>query len=143
MACRHWPVEEVHYLPLVWEGALKAMPFAVGLFLAIEQVPLAAEKSIRSKRIKAQGGDTTGIITLLFGLFNPLANASIPLGLLPLSQSEPLIDGFKVLSGDNNQNFAGHWSPLLLASFHTIIFASGGKDLSLSSRLFPVILSYP
>jgi ethanolamine permease len=127
-----------------WEGALKAMPFAVWLFLAIEQLPLAAEESVDPKKDMPKGL-TYGIITLIISAFLILwLNASIPLGSYALSQSgEPLLDGFKVLYGDNIAKLLALVASIgLLASFHTIIFAFGRQIYSLSrAGYFPVILS--
>src|SRR6185369_13154673 len=38
------------WLPLGWDGVLATLPFAVWLFLAIEQLPLAAEESADPKK---------------------------------------------------------------------------------------------
>ncbi len=130
--------------PMGWEGALKAMPFAVWLFLAIEQLPLAAEESVDPKKDMPKGL-TYGIITLIISAFLILwLNASIPLGSYALSQSgEPLLDGYKVLFGDNIAKLLALVASIgLLASFHTIIFAFGRQIYSLSrAGYFPVILS--
>ena len=130
--------------PFGWTGALKAMPFAVWLFLAIEQLPLAAEESVDPKRDMPKGL-TYGIITLIISAFLILwLNASIPLGSFALSQSgEPLLDGFKVLFGDNIAKLLALVASIgLMASFHTIIFAFGRQIYSLSrAGYFPVFLS--
>jgi ethanolamine permease len=132
------------FLPMGLIGALKAMPFAVWLFLAIEQLPLAAEESVDPKKDMPKGL-TYGIITLIISAFLILwLNASIPLGSYALSQSgEPLLDGFKVLFGNNIAKLLALVASIgLLASFHTIIFAFGRQIYSLSrAGYFPVILS--
>ena len=43
------------YLPFGIHGVLATLPFAVWLFLAIEQLPLAAEESIDPKRDMPKG----------------------------------------------------------------------------------------
>ncbi|RKN77905.1 amino acid permease [Ulvibacterium marinum] len=132
------------FLPMGLIGALKAMPFAVWLFLAIEQLPLAAEESVDPKKDMPKGL-TYGIITLIISAFLILwLNASIPLGSYALSQSgEPLLDGFEVLFGNNIAKLLALVASIgLLASFHTIIFAFGRQIYSLSrAGYFPVILS--
>ena len=45
------------WLPFGLEGALAALPFAVWLFLAIEQLPLAAEESYDPEGRHAEGSD--------------------------------------------------------------------------------------
>ena len=56
------------FLPMGISGALKAMPFAVWLFLAIEQLPLAAEESVDPKKDMPKGL-TYGMITLVISAF--------------------------------------------------------------------------
>lgn len=140
----HLPDGGGDFFPMGLEGALKAMPFAVWLFLAIEQLPLAAEESVDPKKDMPKGL-TYGIITLIISAFLILwLNASIPLGSYALSQSgEPLLDGFKVLFGNNIAKLLALVASIgLLASFHTIIFAFGRQIYSLSrAGYFPVILS--
>lgn len=130
--------------PFGLSGALKAMPFAVWLFLAIEQLPLAAEESVDPKRDMPKGL-TYGMITLIISAFLILwLNASVPLGSFALSQSgEPLLDGFKVLFGDNIAKLLALVASIgLMASFHTIIFAFGRQIYSLSrAGYFPIFLS--
>ncbi len=130
--------------PFGWAGALKAMPFAVWLFLAIEQLPLAAEESVDPKKDMPKGL-TYGMITLIISAFLMLwLNAATPLGSYALSQSgEPLLDGFKVLFGDNIAKLLALVASIgLIASFHTIIFAFGRQIYSLSrAGYFPVFFS--
>ncbi len=132
------------FLPMGFAGVLKAMPFAVWLFLAIEQLPLAAEESIDPKKDMPKGL-TYGMITLIISAFMILwLNASIPLGSYALSQSgEPLLDGFKLLYGTNIAKMLALVAAIgLIASFHTIIFAFGRQIYSLSrAGYFPVVLS--
>jgi len=132
------------FLPMGISGALKAMPFAVWLFLAIEQLPLAAEEAIDPKKDMPKGL-TYGMITLVISAFLILwLNASIPLGSFALSQSgEPLLDGFKILFGNNIAKLLAFVASIgLIASFHTIIFAFGRQIYSLSrAGYFPLILS--
>ncbi len=132
------------FLPMGWVGALSAMPFAVWLFLAIEQLPLAAEESVDPKKDMPRGL-TFGMITLAISAFMILwLNSSIPLGAYALSQSgEPLLDGFKELYGSNVAKGLTLVAVIgLIASFHTIIFAFGRQIYSLSrAGYFPVFLS--
>jgi ethanolamine permease len=129
------------FLPKGWTGAFAALPFAVWLFLAIEELPLAAEESHDPKKDMPRAL-ILGMCTLLATAFLVmLLNASIGgeaegqmRGSWSLATStEPLLDGFRVLYG------AGVARPLalcavigLVASFHTIIFAYGRQIYSLS-----------
>ncbi len=132
------------FLPMGFAGALGALPFAVWLFLAIEQLPLAAEESIDPKKDMPKGL-TYGMITLIISAFMILwLNSSIPLGAYALSQSgEPLLDGFKMLYGSSTAKGLTLVAVIgLIASFHTIIFAFGRQIYSLSrAGYFPVFLS--
>lgn len=132
------------FLPMGIIGALGAMPFAVWLFLAIEQLPLAAEESVDPKKDMPKGL-TYGMITLIISAFMILwLNSSIPLGAYALSQSgEPLLDGFKLLYGSSIAKGLTLVAVIgLIASFHTIIFAFGRQIYSLSrAGYFPVFLS--
>lgn len=140
----HLPGGGGSLFPMGWEGALKAMPFAVWLFLAIEQLPLAAEESVDPKKDMPKGLGY-GILTLIVSAFLILFfNTSIPLGSFALSQSgEPLLDGFRVLFGSDIAKLLALVACIgLIASFHTIIFAFGRQIYSLSrAGYFPIILS--
>jgi ethanolamine permease len=132
------------FLPMGIGGILRAMPFAVWLFLAIEQLPLAAEESVDPKKDMPKGL-TYGMITLIISAFMILwLNSSIPLGSFALSKSgEPLLDGFKMLYGGSVAKGLTLVAVIgLIASFHTIIFAFGRQIYSLSrAGYFPVFLS--
>lgn len=132
-------------LPLGITGVLASMPFAVWLFLAIEQLPLAAEESVDPKRDMPRG-ILAGIFTLIFSAFMVLSlNSSIEgIGAHKLATSgEPLLDGFKAIYGDNIAKVLALVAVLgLVASFHTIIFAKGRQIYSLSrAGYFPSVLS--
>ncbi|MBX9817803.1 MAG: amino acid permease [Burkholderiaceae bacterium] len=132
-------------LPMGIAGVLSAMPFAVWLFLAIEQLPLAAEESVDPKRDMPRG-ILAGIFTLIFSAFMVLwLNPSIAgIGAHTLAKSgEPLLDGFKAIYGDGIAKVLALVAVLgLIASFHTIIFAKGRQIYSLSrAGYFPSVLS--
>jgi ethanolamine permease len=132
-------------LPLGVTGVLASMPFAVWLFLAIEQLPLAAEESMDPRRDMPRG-ILAGIFTLIFSAFMVLwINPSIVgIGSHALGTSgEPLLDGFKAIYGDGIAKVLALVAVLgLVASFHTIIFAKGRQIYSLSrAGYFPSALS--
>lgn len=133
------------FLPMGWSGAFAALPFAVWLFLAIEQLPLAAEESVDPKRDMPKG-IILGMLTLLVSAFLILLlNPSLPgVGSHALGQSgEPLLDGFKALFGVTTAKALALVAIVgLIASFHTIIFAQGRQIFSLSrAGYFPTFLS--
>jgi ethanolamine permease len=139
------------FLPKGWTGVLAALPFAVWLFLAIEELPLAAEEAVDPKRDMPKG--------LIFGMFTlmvsalmiMLLNASIGSpeqgrlhGSFSLATSaEPLLDGFRVIYGDDIAKLLSLFAVIgLIASFHTIIFAFGRQIYSLSrAGYYPAVLS--
>jgi len=133
------------FLPNGISGALAALPFAVWLFLAIEQLPLAAEESIDPKRDMPRG-IILGMLTLIISAFAILTlNPSVTgIGSFALGSSgEPLLDGFKAIFGEGIAKGLALVAVLgLIASFHTIIFAQGRQIYSLSrAGYFPTFLS--
>jgi ethanolamine permease len=135
------------FLPNGYMGVLACLPFAVWLFLAIEQLPLAAEESIDPKRDMPKG-IMAGMFTLIVSAFVILwLNPSVTgVGSFKLGTSgEPLLDGLRALLGAGS----GVATALalvavlgLVASFHTIIFAKGRQIYSLSrAGYFPSGLS--
>ena len=133
------------FLPLGLGGVLAAMPFAVWLFLAIEQLPLAAEESVDPRR-DMPIGILAGMGTLLVSAFLVLwLNPSLPgVGSHALAKSgEPLLDGFKAIYGGGVAKALALVAVLgLISSFHTIIFAKGRQIYSLSrAGYFPSALS--
>ena len=122
-------------------GVLAALPFAVWLFLAIEQLPLAAEESVDPKRDMPKG-IMLGMFTLMVSAFCVLfLNPSvIGVGSFKLGTSgEPLLDGFRAIYGE------GFASALALVAV-TGLVASLPRDhlclraadlLAVARRLFP------
>ena len=132
------------FLPFGIAGVLAALPFAVWLFLAIEQLPLAAEESIDPRRDLPRGL-ILGLATLTVSAFLILwLNASVADGAFALSTStEPLLDGFKALYGVGIAKALALIAVIgLVASFHAIIYAKGRQIYSLSrAGYFPRLLS--
>jgi ethanolamine permease len=133
------------FLPNGWAGVLATLPFAVWLFLAIEQLPLAAEESVDPRRDMPRG-ILAGMFTLMLSAFMIVwLNPSVAgIGSHALAKSgEPLLDGFKAIYGDGVAKALALVAVLgLIASFHTIIFAKGRQIYSLSrAGYFPTGLS--
>ena len=143
------------FLPFGIYGVLASMPFAVWLFLAIEQLPLAAEESVDPKRDMPKG-IMLGMFTLIvLGFLVLIFNPSIPIerqitdaagvtttvhGAFALGTSgEPILDGFRAIFASNAAGALAVAAVIgLVASFHAIIFASGPADLlAVAGRLFP------
>lgn len=132
------------WLPFGWKGAFAALPFAVWLFLAIEQLPLAAEESVAPSRDLPRG-IIAGLLTLLVsaGLILWLNPAVAPGAFKLGSSGEPLLDGFRATFGSGlAKGLALVACVGLVASFHTILFAKGRQIYSLSrAGYFPRFLS--
>jgi ethanolamine permease len=147
------------FLPFGVHGILAALPFAVWLYLAIEQIPLAAEESM-NPRLDMPKGIMLGMSTLIaLGFLVLIINPAIPItrevtdasgitttvhGAFALSSSgEPILDGFRAILGSE-------WAKALsliavaglIASFHALIFAFGRQIYALSrAGYFPHFLS--
>ena len=133
------------WLPMGWMGVAAALPFAIWFYLAIEELPLAAEESHDPKRDMPRGllyGLLTLIVTAFLVLF---LNAGIAPGAKVVGASdEPLFLGFQTIFGDGvgAKLLALIAVAGLIASFHTIIFAYGRNIYSLSrAGYFPKWLS--
>ena len=131
-------------LPFGLGGALAALPFAVWLFLAIEQLPLAAEEAKAPERDMPRG-IIAGFATLCVSAVLVLVlNPAVGPGAFALGSSgEPLLDGFRAtFGGDLAKVLALIACVGLIASFHTILFAKGRQIYSLSrAGYFPRVLS--
>ncbi len=142
---RELPEGDGPYFPFGIYGVLATLPFAVWLFLAVEQLPLAAEESIDPQRDMPRG-IILGIFTLIISAFmivwlNP---SVIGVGSFALGQSgEPLLDGFRAIYGEGTAKVLAFVAVIgLIASFHTIIYAKGRQIYSLSrAGYFPTALS--
>jgi ethanolamine permease len=129
------------WFPLGFKGVLMTLPFAVWLFLAIEQLPLAAEESADPKKDMPKGL-ILGMLTLMISaLLITFLNSSVGSleegkmhGAFTLSTSgEPLLDGFRVLYGSGAAKTLAFLAVIgLIASFHTIIYAYGRQIYSLA-----------
>src|SRR6185436_7001735 len=132
------------FLPFGISGIFPAIPFAIWFFLAIEELPLAAEESHDPKRDIPRAtlwGMTTLLITGALTLF---LNTGV-VGATPLGDSAtPLFDGFTTIFGaGTNAELLGLLGLTgLIASFFTIIYAYGRNTYSLSrAGYFPKVLS--
>ncbi len=131
--------------PFGMKGVLAALPFAVWLYLAIEELPLAAEEFIDPRRDMPRG-ILLALATLIATAFlittiNPALNG---IGSYRLStSSEPILDGFRALYGNAGALPLGIVALSgLIASFHAILYGLGRQIFALSrSGYFPAVLS--
>jgi ethanolamine permease len=129
------------FLPFGWSGAFAAMPFAVWLYLGIEELPLAAEESHDPAKDMPKGLILGMLTLILFAALVMFTNASIGgvekgqlHGAFSLGTTgEPLLDGFRTLYGAELAKLLALAAVIgLVASFHTIIFAYSRQIYSLS-----------
>jgi ethanolamine permease len=136
-----WALNAGPWLPSGWSGVLATLPFAVWLFLAIEQLPLAAEECADPKKDMPKalvlGMSTLMLSALLTVFLNSGVGSPDPgkmQGAASLAKSsEPLLDGFRVTFGGAAAKTLAFLAVIgLIASFHTIIYAYGRQIYSLS-----------
>ena len=132
-------------MPFGWAGVAASLPFAIWFYLAIEELPLAAEESHDPKRDMPRS-ILYGLLTLVICAFLTLfLNSGIAPGASEVGASdEPLFLGFVTIfgSGIGSKLLALIAVAGLVASFHTIIYAYGRNIYSLSrAGYFPHWLS--
>ena len=133
------------WFPRGLSGVTACLSFAIWFYLAIEQLPLAAEESYDPKRDMPRGllwGIATLIVASLFTLF---LNAGIAPGAAVVGASEePLFLAFQTIFGEGASATALSLAAVagLIASFHAIIYAYGRNIYSLSrAGYFPTWMS--
>jgi ethanolamine permease len=133
-------------LPFGISGIFKSLPFAIWFFLAIEEVPLAAEESMDPRRDVPKGSVLAMHTLLVAAILTLFINTALPGGASLYGASGfPLLDGFKAIFGSTGKvaYVLGLLFEIgLIASFFTIIFAYGRNTFSLSrAGYFPKFLS--
>lgn len=133
------------FLPHGVRGIFGALPFAMWFYLAIEQLPLAAEEAHDPARDMPRGL-LLGLLTLVVcALLTLVLSAGMAPGAAALGVSdEPLFDGFQTIFGAGIGQLTLSVCALsgLIASFHGIVFAYGRQIYSLSrAGYFPRFLS--
>jgi ethanolamine permease len=130
-------------LPMGAGAVLFAMPFAMWLFLGIEELPLAAEEAHNPEKDIPKAG-RGGLLTLLVtGALVAVLNPGV-LGATAIGPStEPLLDGFRSLIGAQGAAILSAFALIgLLASVQGIMFAYGRNMYSLSrAGYYPKFLS--
>jgi ethanolamine permease len=130
----------------IFRGAFAAVPYAIWFFLAIEQLPLAAEEAHDVAR-DVPKALIWGIGTLLvLAILTLVLNSGVGGGVAALRDSEtPLVDGYRaVFSGGGASSESGASREIapslltlialtgLIASFHATIYAYGRVLFALS-----------
>jgi len=126
---------EVGWFPSGGSGIIATLPFAIWFYLAIEQLPLAAEESHDAAKDMPKAL-ILGIATLLvLSLFTLVLNSGVGKGAGVIGVSDaPLGDGFEAVFGISPASRIFTLIALtgLVASFHTIIYAYGRVLFALS-----------
>lgn len=131
------------FLPFGFGAIFFAMPFAMWLFLGIEQLPLAAEEVRNPERNIPKSSRlcifTLGISALIVVFLNPAVMGSAALA----GSDEPLLDGFRAILPSNVAAVLSAFALIgLLASIQGITFAYGRNLYSLSrAGYYPAFLS--
>ena len=133
-------------LPFGIGGIFKALPFAIWFYLAIEELPLAAEESMDPRR-DVPKGTIWGMHTLLiFGVLTLFINTGVDGGAASIGVSG--VAALRRLQGRLRRRASPprSWRSSgvigLVASFFTIIYAYGRNTYSLSrAGYFPKWLS--
>lgn len=131
------------FLPFGWGAIFFAMPFAMWLFLGIEQLPLAAEEVREPEKNIPKASRlcifTLGLSALVIVFLNPAVTGSEALA----GSDEPLLDGFRAILPGNMAAVLSAFALVgLLASIQGIMFAYGRNLYSLSrAGYYPAFLS--
>jgi ethanolamine permease len=133
------------WLPFGFQGVFAALPFAIWFYLAIEELPLAAEEAEAPQRDLPRG-ILLGLATLIVTAFGTLVlSAGIAPGAEALSDMDaPLFASLGTVfgAGLGTRALALIAVAGLVASFHSIVFAYGRQIYSLSrAGYFPRWLS--
>ncbi len=131
------------FLPLGIASVLFAMPFAMWLFLGIEELPLAAEEAHNPERDIPRAGRWGMITLLLTGALVVILNPGVMGAGTVGSSLEPLLDGFRaIIPGDIAAILSAFALIGLLASVQGIMYAYGRNMYSLSrAGYYPKFLS--
>jgi ethanolamine permease len=126
-------------------GVLKAIPFAIWFYLAIEELPLAAEETKDVARDMPKGIHSAMATLIVLSACTLILNTGIGLGANRIGVSDaPLNDGFVAIFGVGKTATVLTLIGLtgLVASFHSIIYAYGRQVYALSrAGYFPRLWS--
>jgi ethanolamine permease len=130
-----WALEGGAWFPKGRMGVFASLPFALWVYLGIEQLPLAAEET-QSPEQSMPKGILYALLTLIVFAFAILTlNSGVAPGAAAVGKSnEPLTLAFRTIFGEGlaAKFFALIACSGLLASFHAIIYAYGRQIYSLA-----------
>jgi ethanolamine permease len=142
---RRWGIGNRPFLPFGIPGVFASLPFALWLYLGIEQLPLAAEETLDPGRDMPRGILWALGTLIVCSVLTPILSGGISPGAEQTGRSsEPLFLAFKTIfgSGLRTRLLALFAVTGLIASFHAIIYAYGRQLYSLArAGYFPEWLS--
>ena len=140
-----WALKGGPFLPDGIQGVFRALPFALWVYLGVEQLPLAAEECHNVERDMPRGILFSLGTLIVCSLATPFLSGSIAPGAVAVGKSqEPLFLGFQTVLGHGLSTRLLSLGAVvgLMASFHAIIYAYGRQIYSLArSGYFPSWLS--
>jgi ethanolamine permease len=140
-----WALGTTGWLPNGWSGIGRSLPFALWVYLGIEQLPLAAEEAHEPTRDMPRALWLAFATLVLFAFPTVILNAGVEPGAAIVAKSdEPLLLALRTIFGPYALAKAMALIACfgLAASFHSIIYAYGRQIFSLSrAGYFPVWLS--
>ncbi|MBW4621515.1 MAG: amino acid permease [Cyanosarcina radialis HA8281-LM2] len=130
------PGQSQTWLPKGWQGIFAAIPYAIWFYLAIEQLPLAAEESRDVPRDMPKALIAAMFTLIGLSIFTLVINSGVGGGAVAIGASgAPLGDGLKAYFSEGPATtfaIAILMSCGLLASFHFTIYAYGRTFFALS-----------
>ncbi|MBV8572586.1 MAG: amino acid permease [Acidobacteriaceae bacterium] len=142
---RRWALENRGWLPHGARGIFTCLPFALWVYLGIEQLPLAAEETHQPARSMPHGILLALLTLIIFAFAVLILNSGIAPGAAAIGRSnEPLFLGFRTIFGNGLQTriLALVACTGLIASFHAIMYAFGRQIYSLArAGYFPPVLA--
>jgi ethanolamine permease len=140
-----WANGGAGFFPKGAGGVFSSLPFALWVYLGIEQLPLTAEESRDPGRDMPRGIFWSLATLILCSLLTPILSGGIAPGARKVGESqEPLFLGFQSIFGPGMgaRLLALCAVTGLIASFHAIIYAYGRQIYSLArAGYFPSWLS--
>lgn len=131
------------FLPFGGWSIVYAMPFAMWLFLGIEELPLAAEEAHNPERDIPRASRWAMLTLMVTGAIVVFLNPAVLGSTKTAASSQPLLDGFSALIPGNLAAILSLFALVgLLASVQGIMFAYGRNMYSLSrAGYYPKFLS--
>lgn len=130
------PGQSATWLPKGEQGIFAAIPYAIWFYLAIEQLPAAAEETDDVQHNMPKALLVSMFTLLIFSVFTLVLNSGVAGGAAVISKSSaPLGDGLEAYFGQGAMTTfatAVLMSCGLLASFHFTMYAYGRTFFSLS-----------